>query len=86
MPYDLLIRNGTLIDGTGGPARAGDVAIQDGVIVGVGAVDGPARRTIDADGRAVTPGFVDIHTHYDAPGDLGPAPRFRRVGTASRPS
>ncbi len=65
MAYDLLVRNGRLIDGTGGPAREGDVAIQDGRIVAVGRVDGPARREIDADGRAVMPGFVDVHTHYD---------------------
>ncbi len=65
MTYDVLIRGGTLIDGTGAPARRGDVALQDGRIAAVGAVTGAARRTIDASGRAVTPGFVDIHTHYD---------------------
>lgn len=65
MAYDLVIRGGNVIDGSGQPARIGDVAIQDGKIVAVGQVDGDARREIDASGLAVTPGFVDIHTHYD---------------------
>ncbi len=65
MAYDLVIRGGNIIDGTGDPAHIGDVAIQDGKIVGVGRVDGEAKREIDASGLAVTPGFVDIHTHYD---------------------
>jgi N-acyl-D-aspartate/D-glutamate deacylase len=63
--FDTLIRNGTLVDGTGAPAFRGDVAISDGVIVAVGTVSGPAKRTLDAEGAHVTPGFVDIHTHYD---------------------
>jgi len=63
--HDLVIRAGTIIDGTGGPARTGDVAIDDGVVVEVGKVSGSATREIDADGAIVTPGFVDIHTHYD---------------------
>ena len=63
--YDVIITGGTIVDGTGAPATTGDVAIRDGVIVEVGAVSGTARRTIDADGALVTPGWVDIHTHYD---------------------
>ena len=63
--YDLVVRGGTVIDGTGGEARSADVAVKDGVVVEVGDVDGTADRTIDADGALVTPGFVDIHTHYD---------------------
>ncbi len=63
--HDLIIRGGTIIDGTGGVPRVGDVAIQEGVIVEVGRVTGSAREEIDATGLAVTPGFVDIHTHYD---------------------
>ncbi len=64
--HDLVIRGGQLVDGTGAPAHNGDIAIEDGRIVEVGRVEGKARRTIDADGLVVTPGFVDIHTHYDA--------------------
>jgi N-acyl-D-aspartate/D-glutamate deacylase len=66
MVYDLLIRGGTLIDGTGSPPRAADVGVRDGRIVAVGDLsDAEATRTIEAAGLAVTPGFVDIHTHYD---------------------
>jgi len=64
--YDLLIEHGKLVDGTGGPARIADVAIKDGKIVAVGTALGPAKRTIDATGKLVTPGFVDMHTHFDA--------------------
>jgi N-acyl-D-aspartate/D-glutamate deacylase len=64
--YDLLIRNGTIVDGTGEPARQGDVAVKDGKVVAVGAeLEGEATETVDAEGKLVTPGFVDIHTHYD---------------------
>ena len=65
MTFDLVIRGGTVVDGTGAPARTADVAITGDRIEEVGRVDGVARRTIDADGLLVTPGFVDIHTHYD---------------------
>lgn len=65
MSYDVIIRGGTVVDGSGSPARTADVALQDGLIAEVGRVDGSARRTIDADGLTVTPGFVDIHTHFD---------------------
>lgn len=64
--FDLVIRNGTLVDGTGSPPRQADVAVKDGLVVAIGEVDGPAARTVDATGRIVTPGFVDIHTHLDA--------------------
>jgi N-acyl-D-aspartate/D-glutamate deacylase len=65
MAYDLVIRNGNLIDGSGEPGRPGDLAIQDGRIAAIGEVEGSGEREIDAEGHAVTPGFVDIHTHYD---------------------
>ncbi|HEY5170466.1 MAG TPA: amidohydrolase family protein [Acidimicrobiia bacterium] len=64
---DLVVTGGTVVDGTGAPARTADVAIADGRVVEVGQVDASAaRERIDADGLLVTPGFVDIHTHYDA--------------------
>ena len=64
--HDLVIRGGTVIDGTGAPGRTADVTVNRGVITGVGSfADEPANRTVDADGLLVTPGWVDIHTHYD---------------------
>src|SRR6478672_222446 len=63
--HDLVIKGGSVVDGTGAPARTADVAITDGIITEVGKVDGAARTTIDADGALVTPGFVDVHTHFD---------------------
>ncbi|MFC3174601.1 amidohydrolase family protein [Novosphingobium bradum] len=65
MAFDLIIRGGRIVDGSGQPARTGDVAVKDGWIVAVGQVQGPALREIDATGLLVTPGFVDLHTHYD---------------------
>lgn len=65
MTYDLKISGGTIVDGSGGPARRGDVAIKDGTIVQVGECPGSAARTLDAEGAIVTPGFVDLHCHYD---------------------
>ncbi len=64
--HDLVIRGGTVVDGTGAPARTADVAVDGGRISGVGSLGGEgARRTVDADGLLVSPGWVDIHTHYD---------------------
>jgi N-acyl-D-amino-acid deacylase len=64
--YDLIIRGGTVVDGTGSLSRIADVAVKGGVIVAVGeSLDGEATTVIDAVGRLVTPGFVDVHTHYD---------------------
>jgi N-acyl-D-aspartate/D-glutamate deacylase len=66
MAYDLLITDAQILDGTGAPAFSGNVAVQDGHIVAVGEVSGLATRTIRADGLALAPGFIDIHTHMDA--------------------
>ncbi len=64
--HDLVIRGGTLVDGSGAPARDADVAVDGGTITAVGRGVGAGRREIDARGKLVTPGFVDVHTHYDA--------------------
>ena len=63
--HDIVIRGGTIVDGTGKASFPGDIAIKDGRIAAVGGKQGPARRDINADGLLVTPGWVDVHTHYD---------------------
>jgi len=77
MAYDLVIRNGMVVDGTGFPRYRADIAISGGVIAEVGRVRGAAAATIDADGRFVAPGFIDTHTHYDA------QPFWDKLGTSS---
>jgi N-acyl-D-amino-acid deacylase len=74
--YDLIIRNGTIIDGSGDARFVADVAVQDGRIKAVGKIEQTAHREIDATGKLVTPGWVDIHTHYDG--------QRRLVGTVSQ--
>jgi len=80
--YDLVIRGGSVIDGTGAAQRTADVAIDQGRIAAVGKAAGSGRREIDAAGALVTPGFVDIHTHYDGLA-AGPTAWRRPAITAS---
>ncbi len=63
--HDLVIRNGLVVDGSGAPAREADLAVDDGRVTSVGSVSATGREEIDARGKIVTPGFVDVHTHYD---------------------
>src|SRR5437660_4586492 len=66
MAYDLLIKNGLIVDGSGLPAFRGDVGVKDGKIAEIGKLSGPATKTIDAAGHAVAPGSIDNHCHYHA--------------------
>src|SRR4029077_11869125 len=66
MPYDLLIKNGRIVDGSGTPAFHGDIGVRNGKISEIGKLGGSAARVIDAGGLVVSPGFVDNHCHYDA--------------------
>ena len=91
MAYDLLVRNAIICDGTGAPARHGTLAVKDGKIAAVGEAGGSARREIDAGGAVLAPGFIDIHTHYDAqiswashPAAPASSPRWRGTWSTSR--
>jgi N-acyl-D-amino-acid deacylase len=82
--YDLLIRNGTVVDGSGAPGFKADVAVKDGQIVRVGELkDAVARRTIDASGLVVAPGFIDVHTHADDLAQKPKAENFLRMGVTT---
>ncbi len=72
---DVVIKGGTVVDGTGAPSYTADVGVRDGRIVEIGTVREPADQVLDADGALVTPGWVDVHTHYDGQVDLGRRPR-----------
>jgi N-acyl-D-amino-acid deacylase len=83
-PFDVLIRGGTVVDGTGAPARAADVGIRQGRIAAVGRLDGAAADTlIDATGLVVAPGFIDVHTHADELADHPLAEHFARMGVTT---
>ena len=80
MDYDILIRNGTLVDGTGAAPRRADVGVRDGRIAAVGQLEGTAKRSLDAEGQLVTPGFVDVHT-TSTPRSAGTRSEARPAGT-----
>jgi len=87
--YDLIIRHGRVMDGSGNPAFFADVAVKDGRIAGIGRVTGTAAQEIDATGMIVAPGFIDVHTHADELGDAKSAPweqhaeNFLRMGVTT---
>lgn len=81
--YDTVIRGGRVIDGTGNPAYFADVAIKDGKIVLVGVVDGKGQQEIDAQGKVVSPGFIDVHTHAENIEKLPLAENFARMGVTT---
>ncbi len=81
--YDLVIRGGLIIDGSGRPAQRADVAVQDGRIAAIGKITSPGRAEIDAAGHAVAPGFIDVHTHSEDIADLPVAENFLRMGVTT---
>ena len=83
-PFELLVRGGRIIDGTGAAARRGDIGIRDGQVAGIGDLSGaPAKDTIDATGLVVAPGFVDVHTHADDLDEHPLAENFVRMGVTT---
>ena len=64
--YDLVIRNARIADGLGGPLVEGDLAVKDGKVAAIGAVEGRGKEEVDAQGQVLAPGVIDVHTHYDA--------------------
>ena len=81
--YDLVIRHGRVVDGSGNPAFFADVAVKDGRIAAIGRVPGDARTEIDAHGLVVAPGFIDVHTHADDVADMPRAENFVRMGVTT---
>lgn len=81
--FDVVIRHGRVIDGSGAPARFADVAVKAGRIVRIGRVDGSADATINATGKIVAPGFIDVHTHADEIADMPQSENFPRMGVTS---
>ncbi len=81
--FDLIVRHGNIVDGSGSPAFAGDVAIKDGHIAAVGKIEGTATREIDAHGLVVAPGFIDVHTHAEDILTMTKAENFLRMGVTT---
>src|SRR6185503_3731755 len=81
--YDLVIRHGRIVDGTGNPAYFADLAAKDGRIVRIGNVEGKGKTEIDATGLVVAPGFIDVHTHADELPEQPLAENFLRMGVTS---
>ncbi len=81
--YDLIIRNGLIVDGSGDPAKPGDVAVKGDRIVAVGRVRGSASEMIDADGKTIAPGFIDVHTHSEKIAKFPEAENFIRMGVTT---
>ncbi len=81
--YDLIVRHGRVVDGTGNPAFFGDIAVTNGRIAAVGRITGDAKKEIDATGLIVAPGFIDVHTHADDIPDLPRAENFARMGVTT---
>jgi N-acyl-D-amino-acid deacylase len=81
--YDVVIRHGRVVDGTGNPAFHADVAVKDGHIARIGRVEGTGKREIDATGLVVAPGFIDVHTHADELPEQPRAENFLRMGVTS---
>jgi N-acyl-D-amino-acid deacylase len=81
--YDLIVRHGQIIDGSGSPAFFGDVAIKDGHIAAVGKIEGAAAKEIDAHGLIVAPGFIDVHTHAEDVESMPSAENFLRMGVTT---
>jgi N-acyl-D-amino-acid deacylase len=81
--YDVVIRHGRVVDGSGSPARFADVAIKDGQIAALGRVSGEGKTEIEAKGLIVAPGFIDVHTHADEVGEMPLAENFVRMGVTT---
>src|SRR2546426_357934 len=81
--FDLILRKGRIIDGTGNPAYFADLAVKDGRIAAIGKVRGEAREEIDVRGLIVSPGFIDVHTHAEEVDELPQAENFLRMGVTT---